>query len=417
MRSASRVIIGALFASLVLAGAFASPASAKKPGTVKRVQVTAASTSSLTLTWNKVGGATKHEIFFSTSYSMKKAKKRKAGKTNSFRVAGLSRNKLYCFQVRALRGKSVGKKSQRTCKPTVRTQGATTGTNVRVVTYNVCSGKCSSGSKYWQKGVDYLYAAKPDVIGMQEAGNPWMAGKLVATGDYAIAAEESQRIILYKKSAFESVLNAPVQEWCGEHEMLDEQGNPTGEYVQDYCDVQYPRAGELTLGHSEYAAWAELKPKNSTKSFIVTSVHLKSGKGSSTKQKRYYAGLRESETNMLISETARINPQRLPVVHVGDFNSNKKRGSYDSVAKVMNKSPNYYFDGYDLAATLRNPNWNSSLDSKGNPVYAVQWGDHVDHIWVKPTVGVRKWQKLGSLSKPYASDHFPVLVDLIIPNS
>ena len=383
MRSTSRVIIGALFASLVLAGAFASPASAKKPGTVKRVQVTAASTSSLTLTWNKVGGATKHEIFFSTSYSMKKAKKRKAGKTNSYKVTGLSRAKNYCFQVRALRGKSVGKKSQRTCKPTVNWKGATEGTPVRVATFNACMDKCSGSLNRGNLAIKQLRSASPDIIALQEASNPQIEDGLAP--EWAGTEYKSAKRLLYKKSKFDLAVDEPT---------VEEQ-------------FEKPRQGYFDLG-GKYGVWAELIDKKTSKHFIVTSVHLTSGKGKSEANKR------QAETSKLHSETAKFNPRNLTVVHAGDFNSNKSRGSLDTVRPVMYKGG--YIDSFDLALYLVNPNWNSSLKD-GKPTYGTTWGDHVDHIWVKPAVGVRKWQKLGSLSKPYASDHFPVLVDLIIPNS
>ncbi len=413
MRFSFRVFIGALFGTLVLAGLLTAPASART-AQVQRVHVVAATSTSLTLTWNKVSSVKRYELSLATNYSMKGVKHRKLGKSNTYRITRLTPGKTYCFQVRALRGSSYGYRSQRSCKPTPVSTGAKTGTKMRVVTYNVCSmtSACARWTKNWQTGVKNLQAAKPDVIAFQEAGNPRIADGIAPidsdgnpTGDYAYAAYDEQRILLYNRSTFDQAMGEPTQEACGYNDTFDEAGEWTGE-EPIYCPVPNPRSGLLSLGHSEYAVWAELVSKATGTHVIVTSSHLTSGKTSTN------ASWRKSETKNLLAKIPEINPQGYPVIHAGDFNSNKKRGSLDTVAQVMNG--NGYRDGFDLAQSLVNPNWNSSLSYGTKLVYAVQWGDHVDHVWVKPSIGVRKWQKLGNQNGPYPSDHFAVSVDLTV---
>lgn len=119
--------------------AFAQPAAATttKPSKVGLVSIIAGTTSSLTLRWPKASHATKYEVLVATNQAMSKAKRHSAGSHLSFKVSGLLRGRVYCFVVRAKKGSIFGALSAHTCKPTVRSQGAT----YTVMTYNVCSYK------------------------------------------------------------------------------------------------------------------------------------------------------------------------------------------------------------------------------------------------------------------------------------
>lgn len=109
-----------------------------------------------------------------TNYGMAKAIKKKVGKRTSYRVAGLAKGRTYCFRIRAVRGKTTGKKSNRTCKPTIVAQGATTGAPVRIMTYNICSTKpgCQASWNWATRrphAAALIGAYQPDVVALQES--------------------------------------------------------------------------------------------------------------------------------------------------------------------------------------------------------------------------------------------------------
>lgn len=386
----TRRILAALCAAFLLL-ALAEPATAKAPSTVKGVQVVKASTSSLTLTWPRVKGAKRYDVFFSTSYAkVNKGKRRKTGKSSTYTVRGLRSGTTYCFSVRAMRGGSVGKRSQRTCKPTVRKGGASSGFKLRVVTFNTCSRVCGYSPTRTRRGQSLLTNARPDIIALQEANY------FGAPAGYASAQYSNGKRLLYKTSTLSVSPGVPQTYECGEDP-------ETGEPVT--CTEPTTRAGTINLGHDNWAVWAELVHKATKRRVIAVSAHLGNGKS------RTAANRRTSETKRLLAEVAKIR-RGLYVVYAGDFNSNKNRGSLDTVGRTMNRAG--YIDSFDLARALASPNWNSSL-LNGKPKFGVKWGDHVDHVWVSSRIGVRTWSKLGPRTKPYASsDHFPVRVDLTI---
>jgi hypothetical protein len=80
-----------------------------------------------------------------------------------------------------------------------------------------------------------------------------------------------------------------------------------------------------------------------------------------------------------------------------------------------------YYDAYDLARNANRPNWNSFSSLSATPTTSKVWGDHVDHVYVRPArTNVYRWMNAslysGSRYKtPKPSDHNPVHVDLYIP--
>lgn len=379
-----KMLIAAVSALLLLA--FAQPAQAATPAQVTKVQVVGASTTSLTLDWPTIKGATRYDIFYSTNYDTLPtvSTKVKTGASSDFTVTKLLPGVTYCFMVRAVSGSTVGTRSQRTCKPTIRPGGATQGLNLRVVTFNSCSRVCGWSAAKAAAVDKLMIAAQPDIVAGQEANNFWSSSTYPIPPGYALAAKVDSSKSLYFNTAKFQVARR----------LADNKPN-SGSYKQ--CD-------------ESFAAWAEfvtlVDGQPTGKHFIVSSAHLQNGKTSAD------AATRSCETTELLQQVGAESSKvgNVPVIYAGDFNSNKNRGSLDTVGQVMNR--NGYWDAFDLAQTLSNPNWNSSFPS-GTPVYAVRWGDHVDHIWVTQDVGVRGWIKLPIVA-PYPSDHFPVQVDLTI---
>lgn len=181
-------------------------------------------------------------------------------------------------------------------------------------------------------------------------------------------------------------------------------------------------SGTITLNATErkYAVWAEFRDIDSHIRFIVADAHLQSVKG---KQKD---DMRFAQTNVLISQIAKNNPDELPVIYAGDYNSNKSNanqdrypGGYDAPLKVFTAAG--IPDSIDVVPDTQrlNADWNSANQAKNPPL---RYGDHVDHIYVDPTIIVNRWAMLLRITAdpdplytlPFATDHNAIQVDLTI---
>ncbi len=393
------LLIAALAVLLIAAAAVTATESAdgakpkpKKPlKQVSLVSFVGGSTTALRLSWPRVKGATKYEIDVDDNIAMSSPSTIKLAATGAARMgytlSGLSPGKTYCVQIRGKRGKrNYGPRSRRTCKPTVISRGPATGAPYRVMTYNVCSTACKGRATSWKTrsglATSLIKSQAPDVLAIQEHSHGTTSPLLNSTlsSTYAATTYLSAKDLFYKRSRF-----------------------------------SLARTGSLSLTHSRYAVWAELIDKaESNRHVIFVSAHLSSGKSAAAD------AARQSETSLLISGIEGINRNGLPVVYAGDFNSNKSRPT-DGPRAVFNA--NGYYDAYDLAARLSRPNWNSAAafsSAPAKPRKSYTWGDHVDHIWVRPgSSNVTGWSspavmKGKKYATPMPSDHKPVVVTVWI---
>jgi endonuclease/exonuclease/phosphatase family metal-dependent hydrolase len=386
-----RTTLGALAAVLTLALLGIQPAqAATTPPQVGLVSITAGSitgsTATMTIDWPATSHARKYQVFMSRSYGMSSARTFTTT-GSSKKVTGLARGANYFFQVRAINGSKIGKKSQRVGHTAIRRQGPGNGATYRVMTYNVCSSKCSDWTGREKPAMARIAAYKPDVVALQEAES-----KIVnPPSGYTEATFKSAKKLWFKTSRFR------LAEACAAP-------------VDGAAPVCGNRASYITMRSGKYAVWAELVDQATGKSTIFVSVHTTSGKSDSA------AVQRRDEVTKLVAEIRKINPGgRLPVVYAGDFNSHKNR-SNDYLAGVLHGEG--FYDAYDLAMALRRQHQNSYNDYKTRPVISYKWGDHVDHVWINPSAGkVLKWDNGallvdGRLVTPIPSDHSPVVVDL-----
>lgn len=366
-------------------------AAKRPPSRVKLVSFISASTTSLTVSWPQAKRVRSYEFELATNYDMVGRTKTKIAATSGSRMTyvltGLTPGQTYCLQVRGKRGKYYGKRSRRTCKPTVVTQGAPTGTPYRVMTYNVCATACQSkpGAASWSTrralATSLITGQDPDVLALQEHPHTASAPLLTDTlsADYAATTYISAKDLLYRRDRF-----------------------------------TLARTGSIELSTGRYAVWAELNDLQADNaSVIFVSAHLTPGRSAEIDL------LRQTETERLIAAVESENTGNVPVIYAGDFNSNKSR-PLDAPAKVF-KTEGYY-DSFDLAAKLSRPNWNSAADftsAPETPRTSYKWGDHVDHVFVPAgTTYVSTWASpaaMASSSKydgPMPSDHKPVVVNI-----
>jgi endonuclease/exonuclease/phosphatase family metal-dependent hydrolase len=356
------------------------PSAWAAPAQVGTVSFVGASTTSLKLSWPRARGATSYEVFRSAHKNMSGATRVKTTTSPTATVTGMATGKTYCFQVRAKAGSSVGMRSAHTCKPTIRAQSAIRGTAYGVMTLNACSSACSGWSRRQSAARKLISHRKPDVVAAQEAG-AWTT----PPSGFKNAFHKSAKRLFYRTSRFTA-----------------------------------KRAGSITLSSGKYAVWAELADRGNGKRIMFASVHT------SPAYKDY--PLRGREITNLVNRMGQLNTGNRPVVYAGDFNSHKNRGTYsesagfgaqDSVGRTF--AGRGYYDAYDLARTLKRPNWNSYSGFKTKPTISKTWGDHVDHVYISPgKTNVYRWMNAalysGSrYSTPIPSDHSAVQVNLYIP--
>jgi endonuclease/exonuclease/phosphatase family metal-dependent hydrolase len=375
---------------LGLAG-FQPAGAATTPSQVGLVSFVASSVSgtsaSMTIDWPDARYATKYQVFVSRSYSMSNATRR-SSTGSRMTLTNLHAGYSYFVQVRGINGSAVGKKSQRSGHIAILRQGTATGPTYRIMSYNVCSRVCEEERDYryyrWSqrkpKAIARVTAYRPDVIAFQEAEKDRLTA--ADLDGYALAEQSHAKQLYYKSSRF------------------------------DVAD-----AGEISMGNSRYAVWAELADRTTSnvpeqrKHVIFVSVHTTPGKSDAV------ALDRKAEVTRLLAGIAAIQPTsgKLPVIYAGDFNSHKNR-SNDYVAAVFHKAG--YYDSFDLARLLTRQHHNSYNAFQTTPVISVKWGDHVDHVWTTPgRTRVLRWRNgvlisSGRLVAPIPSDHSPLVVEV-----
>ncbi len=402
-----RTALGALVAMLVAVAGTTQPAqAATTPPQVGLVSFVAASysrttgTAGLTVDWPDTSHATSYQVYLSRYYSMAGARRYSATRsTKTF--TGLRRGANYFIQVRALNRGTPGKKSVRVGHTTILRMNPGTGPTYRVMTYNLCSEKCKGWSTRQPAALGRVRAYAPDVIAAQEAVDLQVS----AVTGYTEAVSMSSKRLLYKTSRFTlAPPTTPIPARPGKE--------------SHGCYTSWPQStkGYVFLGYHgggcRYAVWAVLVDKATGDQTVFVDVHTVAG-ASDTAAKQ-----RTAEIKTLTAQIAQLNAQaNLPVVYAGDFNSHKNRDN-DDLRIVLHHQG--YYDAYDLALSLRRQHYNSYNDFQTRPRISYTWGDHVDHVWIRPDEGrVLSWTngaliRANRMVTPIPSDHSPIITDVRI---
>ena len=408
-----RSVVLALTAALGLGALMAPAEAATRPAKVGLVTFTGATvgetTATLSMRWPKASYARSYEIFLSRSYAgVLDAGVHKEVSTTSTTLTGLAKGATYFVMVRGVNGTAKGTRSSRVGRTTIPVQGPGNGPSLSVLSWNLCSedSKCGRSWAPREPGFQALVAKyDPSVLALQESISLTKNGTSAIPG-YTRAAYYSSKA-LYLRSDVLRVVGRPAT------------GTAAGALGKD-CPAQAPgaRYGCIALGGrtaagapkgTRFAVWAEVEHVPTGRRAIVTSAHLTSGKTSSAD------ALRRTETTNLVRATAALNPEGLPVVHAGDFNSHRNR-SNDTPGAVMRAAG--IRDGFDLAETVGRQHYNSYNSWRSTPTLSVTYGDHVDHVWVDPRrAEVTYWGNVAAVTgarytTPITSDHNPVLVRL-----
>jgi endonuclease/exonuclease/phosphatase family metal-dependent hydrolase len=342
------------------------------------------STTSITLSWAATTNASRYEVQWATSPGMTIDFNSKAVSTTGTSLTQLTPGVRYYYKVRGLNDAVKGGLTAVRAQTTPTAPFTTT-----IVTYNLCGqDKCREPAKNavlpaWsvRKPIAGAIArrADADIISTQESQDK-DTHFITQLPGFAVASYESAKTLFYRTARFSKL-----------------------------------RSGTITLDSTRkrYAVWAEFRDRTTRTRFIVADPHLEPYKGKAKDD------LRSAQTKKLVAAIKAANPEKLPVVYAGDFNSNKNNatypGGYDAPQKVFTAAG--VADSFVTATSWINKTFNSGNQAINPPK---KHSDDIDHIFISPTIKVNTWSVLVRITgskylTPFASDHNPVSAVLTVP--
>lgn len=313
---------------------------------------------------------------------------------------------------------------------------ATVGAKLRIASFNVRTARATTDTRTWlERAPDVaktIVAHDPGVVGLQELGPGRADGvtgtldgherqtdslirelgnasgqkyKLVRTTPYVqsgtLSGTQGMRI-LYDTQRYTQLSSCP-----------DKTG--TSSYSSS-CSIVTP----LLSGDSESlrrrAAYAEFQDKSSGKKFFFVSVHLDTRHSDTTSTDATYSALRKSQVDAVTKAVDVINPDKVPVVLGGDFNSwQNVRGGNDPHDTLITQG------FYDTAAALQRVNFKyTTMNAFATTLYADSQGvgTRLDMLFVKGAPGASYFENsmlVTDSARP--SDHNMIVADTVLGSS
>lgn len=443
---------------------FGGTAKAASSHTSSAIQVTGSTESALTVAWQPIAGAESYTLEWSRSTGGELPMRRSLNaNTLSAQISGLRPGLSYRVQV-AASGKS----------PAV--SGATAALKpLSVATFNVVASK-QVGSPWieWssrrQKVWDLGNSRRPDVVGLQEAGNNTIdlkTGKQITVSpvvdklprfyDDVVRgwkAQDGTRYQLVNNKAWNCEKHwSPAEPGLAKQRCSSTRKNvgashdariaynPTTVKVVRSGAHQLPEPGNKPLPtthggtYEKYIAWAVFEQRSTGKQFFFANVHLDNARKS----------LHASEIR---KQLPKLNPQNLPTVLVGDFSTQQWESTYKTVIEPL-KQAGYTdllgskYGTSDRAATglgtayVGRPNCNSanafsqkylvmgansSLPKCAKKSYRDlgQNGANVDYIFTKGIKKAPAWESMlnidnsGNVQGTPPSDHVMLRAEVLL---
>lgn len=421
-------LLAPLFAAAVtgtlVVSVLAAPAeAARTPGKVGLVSITkqtlstkqGRTTAMVKLSWPKAARAKGYEVFVARSKNAVQSKRKPTLRVRGPRavVGGLRRHTEYWFQVRAVNGSKVGSRSNRVARVTMiasPTIDAATRPLHSLMSYNVCSNSCGRWGK--RRGIieQDIARVRPGVVAVQEASQ-WRNARIPG---YAETEGGHDNRLFYRTSTYEQATRTLTPEQQSQ-DCAYEDDPQTGDPVRvEPCVL--PVDGVLDPP-GKNVPWSLLRHRGTGQHAVFVSVHLQVDTG------RSMASYRVAQSSKLFEQLRGqlawwgLDMDRLPVVLIGDFNTNRSRTGNARLDAVMHA--NGFYDAYEQARSLYRQHQNTANPSWATkPVIGVTWGDHVDKVWIRPSrTQVVTWANVGRMSggryvSPLGSDHHPLQVQL-----
>lgn len=188
---------------------------------------------------------------------------------------------------------------------------------LRVASFNVKCETCGGTSWATRRGavVSSIRAQNPDVIGIQEASQGWLAGSRISQfEDLANRLGNPYRLANDRR-------NNCVKHWTPSGCRYRDQGASQGtRIIYNSQRLELLAQGSRRLleassgANDRYVAWAIFRQRSTGKSFFFADTHLEPIASFSARNK---------QTRQVLATIDANNPRNLPSIVVGDFNSHK----------------------------------------------------------------------------------------------
>lgn len=409
LRSCLVALTGIVVVLAGLAWADVPARAASRPGAAKAVWMSAqevvtgasGATTTLTIKWPRVRGATSYDlihapstdVFGSRHRRLRTGIARSGTPTETYVLRGLVPGRKYCFRVRGRSSGGVGTKSPLHCKITMPASRALNPAKVpmKITTFNVCGNAdaCQRWSWTTRRPLvrQHVLMSGADVVAVQEGRRrlPDIEADLASAGFVKACAASGAQAVFVRRSVYA---------------------------------VSAGSAGgvRFTSDPAHGGCWARVRHLSTGNLAVVSSVHLYVGRTA------YATRARDAQTakvlTMMEARYGVVNaPGTPPFVLIGDFNSHR---GHPVDAPLLRLTKAGFHDAYDVSATYRAPYLNSANGYRSLPVRSVLWGAHVDRVFIPKGASVTGWRTVSRISKgryvtPMPSDHHPVAVTAYLP--
>ncbi len=334
-------------------------------------------TTSSYLSWKSRGPGVQYRIRYGTSSKLEVGKSKLASSTDSATVLkGLVAGAKYYFKVRVL--STTGSYLSNYSKTSSFTVSKTyTSPAIKVATYNVCSVACDASAHLWTERKPAVIATiarqSLDIVALQEMDRSLLADLLAGLNTASGRAYMTT--------------DPPSRGGSGTTKLAYD----TNRFDMASGDHGFAALTAADSGTQKWAVWAILRDLVSGKKLFVVSDHLVAG--------AEWQELRKVQTAEVLAMVESKNPDNLPVIIAGDFNSGRDY-----------KPSNYVYDlltaaGYREPLGNTNNSWaiartataehrvNLDYNTYNNfDTYARRSkydnGSAIDYIWHSPKIRV-----------------------------
>lgn len=349
---------------------------------------------SLIATWPALMNANNYQLQIATTADMRSGLKTISTRALSYRFTGLSPARTYWVRVRGANSDRPGAYG-----PTSYRRIGSAAVPISVATYNLCGQNhcrtASNGVLTWYDRKSYAaqlaLTTKPLILATQESGGDTDFGRALPSY-YKLAKRRSAKSLFY-----------------------------------DSRSLTLGRTAAITLRSSpgRYAVVGEFEHRSTHTQFVAVDAHLTPYKNLSNDEKR------RAELSILLSQVDKFNTNKLPVIFLGDWNSNRDNGNeakygagvFDAAAEAFRNAQ--IPEVSSLTTNLID--WKFNSYSGATTGTSRRNGDHLDRIFLKAgaldnaAIGVDSARVVvdllpdGLYRRPFASDHNPVTAELVIP--
>ena len=296
---------------------------------------------------------------------------------------------------------------------------------LRVASFNVKCETCGGVSWSSRRGavVSAVRSQDPDVIGIQEASQGWLSGARISQfEDLANRLGASYTLANAKR-------NNCVKHWTPSGCRYRDQGASQGtRIIYNSARLELLAQGSRRLleassgANDRYVAWAILRQRSTGKRFFFADTHLEPNASFAARNK---------QTRQVLATIAAHNPDRLPTVVVGDFNSHKwtkpSNGPYDIMRSAGFVDPlgNTYRSTTRAAVGAVERRINTRFSSYNDyqrqaPRFGYTNGTYLDYIFTTP-MRVSEWETVvrvdsrGRFVGVIPSDHNMIRATVWLP--